>query len=112
LARRCGAGLGEVEAAIRREPQAQLDAVLLLDDIEPHNLVLRGDDALGQAEADSEVLQVRGRGHHHGMRGAVVDQRHRHLIRHRTRVLGDGRGRHLDTADGDGAFGGYSAAST
>src|SRR6185437_9399805 len=39
------------------------------------------DEVLGEGEPAGEILQVAGRGHHHGVADAVVDQRHRHLLR-------------------------------
>lgn len=52
--------LCEISAAIGREPQPQLDAVPLMDDVEACDLVLRRDDAFGKAEANGEILQVAG----------------------------------------------------
>jgi hypothetical protein len=52
-------------------------AVLDLDVVDLRRLL---DEMLGQREAAGEVFEVAGRGHHHGMTDAVVDQRHRHLF--------------------------------
>ncbi|MNN36762.1 hypothetical protein D3C81_1506700 [compost metagenome] len=41
-----------------------------------------GNDALGQRKAHGERFQVQRRGHHHGVRDAVVDQRDRQLLGH------------------------------
>ena len=58
----------------------------MLDDLRELDLVRDRDDALGQAEADGEVLEVGGARHHHGVGAAVVDQRDRHLLRHTRRA--------------------------
>ncbi len=45
------------------------------------------DQLLGDAEAEREVLQVLGRGHHDGVGDAVVDHRDRDFLRHRLHPL-------------------------
>ena len=67
--------------AILREPHAQLDALLVLDDLELLDLAGMRDDPLAQAEADGKVLEIRRGAHHDGLRGAVIDERDRHLYR-------------------------------
>ncbi len=43
-----------------------------------------GDDTLGQAEADGEVLEVPGGGHHHRMGRTAKGEGHRRLLRDHT----------------------------
>jgi hypothetical protein len=53
-----------------------------------------GDDAFAEREAECEVLQVGGRGHHHRMRDAVVDQRDRRLVDDHVLELGQNASPH------------------
>ena len=62
------------------EPDAQLDADLLLDALHALDGVDGGDHSFGQAEADGEVLEIlRGR-HHHRIGGGVVREGDRGLL--------------------------------
>ena len=54
------------------QPNAQLDAHLLLDDVNRIDGIDRRDDAFGQAEAYGKVLEVLWGGHHHRVRSGVV----------------------------------------
>jgi hypothetical protein len=73
------------------EPHSKLDAVVARYDLKVLDLIRRRDDPLRQAEADREVLEIRGRRHHHGMSGPIVGEGDRGL-------LGDGARARLDAA--------------
>ena len=68
---------GDVEAHLEAAAAARAFELLDLDVVDLRRLL---DDALGEREAAGEILEVAGRGHHHGMADAVIDQRHRHLL--------------------------------
>src|SRR4051794_8590578 len=53
------------------DPHAQLDSVTHRNRLKTFDLRERANDALGQAEADREVLQIRRRGHHYCVGRAV-----------------------------------------
>jgi hypothetical protein len=81
------------------------------DDVETLDILWRADNAFRQAEADRKVLKIGRRGHHDGVRGAVVDERDRHLGRNGAGMVTDAARRNLDRADRNGGVGhGYSAA--
>ena len=61
-------------ACASAQPHAQLDAGRRARRSRGRRSRRRGDDALGQAEADGEVLEVGGRRHHHGVGRAVVGE--------------------------------------
>ena len=63
-----------------RDVEAHLDAAADRLDLDVVDLRRLLDDALGEREAAGEILEVAGRGHHHGVADAVVDQRHRHFL--------------------------------
>ena len=66
--------------ALGGDVELDLDAAadrLDLDVVDLRRLV---DDVLGQREAAGEILEIAGRGHHHGMADAVIDQRHRDFL--------------------------------
>ena len=88
---------------------------LLLDDLQPFDLVGGRDDAFGQAEAEGEVLEVLRRRHHHGVGAAVVGEGDRGLLRDRALAVGEARRRRQAvraTRSIGGATRLYSAAST
>src|SRR5690606_14016066 len=60
-----------------------LDASIHLHDLYFGYFRNIGNNALGQREALREIVQVSRCCHHHRLRGAVVNQRHRHLDRQR-----------------------------
>ena len=70
------------------EPHLHVDAVLGRNDGEALDLGRRRDDALGEAEADGEILKVLRRRHHHGVRAAAVGQRHAGLFGDGTKAVG------------------------
>ena len=65
--------------------ELHLDAAADRLDLDVADLRRLFDDALGEREAAGEILEVAGRGHHHGVTDAVVDQRDRHLLGRRSR---------------------------
>ncbi len=64
------------------QPDLDVDARAVILDLDRLDLLGRVDDAFGQREAEREILEVGGRGHHHRMRGAGKGKRHRRLLRH------------------------------
>ena len=71
---------GQRRHALAGDAQLDLDAAADRLGLDVEDLRRLVDDVLGQGEAAGEVLDVAGRGHHHGMADAVVDQRHRDLL--------------------------------
>ena len=65
------------------------DTVCLLDDFQIVDLAATPDHAFTQAETEREIFKVGRRGQHHGMRDAVIDQRHRHFLGHRLIAVRD-----------------------
>ena len=63
------------------QPDAELDADLLLDDLDALDGVERRDHALGEAEAYGEILKVLRRRHHHRVGGGVEGEGDRRLLR-------------------------------
>jgi hypothetical protein len=87
---RAAGALGRVQVGAGRilgHGHLQLDAFQLWADIDRQQLRGRSDQALAERKAQREVLQVAGRGHHHGEGGAVVAQRHRHFLGHHVDLL-------------------------
>ena len=71
--KRGGPGLARATSGARsRRPRATTCEVA--------DLGGRGDDALGQGEADGEVLEISRRRHHHGVGAAVIGEGDRHLL--------------------------------
>jgi hypothetical protein len=62
------------------QPHPQLDPEILLDDLEMANLVRRGNNAFGEAEAEREILQILRRRHHHGIGAAIIGEGDRDLL--------------------------------
>lgn len=52
------------------------------DDLQRLDVGRSLDDAFAEADAEGEVLQIDGRGHHDGVCRAVIDERDRHLFGH------------------------------
>src|SRR5215813_12346063 len=105
LAERIGRRVGE--------PHAQLNADLFLNDLEPLDLIRRANDALGQREADREILEILRRRHHHRVSAAVIGERDGGLLGNH--ALARCRAVRAPAAAGDRGEGGrhgYSAAST
>jgi hypothetical protein len=63
------------------------DAAAVTDHLEPLKVVRRGDELLGQAEAEGEVLEIGRRRHHHHMGNAVVHDGDRGFLHHRLGLL-------------------------
>ncbi len=78
--RACAAAPGQRRHALAGDAQLDLDAAAHRLGFDVENLRRLVDDVLGQGEAAGEILDVAGRGHHHGMADAVVDQRHRDFL--------------------------------
>ena len=82
------AGQGRVGPRLG-QPHAQLNTDILLDDLELADFFRRGDDSLGETEADRKVVQILRRRHHHGVRRAVVGKGDGGLFRNDTLAFGD-----------------------
>ena len=82
-ARHRAAAVLELPEAFGRNREVNLDAAATglphLAGIEMRGV---GNDALGEREAEREFLKHRGRGHHDGVRNAVVDERNGNLLGH------------------------------
>ena len=65
------------------EPDLDIDAGAQILHLDRIDLVGRGDDAFGDAEAKREVFEVGRARHHHGMGGAGIGKRHWRFLRHR-----------------------------
>ena len=72
------------------QPQAQVDAVIDRNDIEFGDVRRRRHDAFGQTEADREIGQVGGSGHHHRVGGAVIGERDGRFLGQRALARVDG----------------------
>ena len=68
--------------AVAGQPEAQLDALLMLDRLAVEDVVDGGDQALIEGKADGEILEVGRARHHHGIGAAVEDERDRRLLGH------------------------------
>ena len=74
---------------LRRQPHAQLDAVIEFDDVERFEIAERLHDALVEAESDGEIAQVLRRAHHDRVGAAIVGQRQRGLFRDQPRAISE-----------------------
>ena len=70
--------------AILRQPKAGFDAVWMLNHLKPFDLGMVCNHTFRQRETIGEIGNVGGGRHHHRLRGAVKDHRHRHLLWQRT----------------------------
>ena len=68
-----------IEAALR-DRGVQGDAIVAADDVDQREFFCRRDDAFANREAQREILQIRGRGHHHREREIVVEQGDRNFL--------------------------------
>ena len=66
-ARKMPSAIAQRRGARFAQPHPQFDPGLLLDDLEPEDIVRVANDALGQAEAEREVFQILRRRHHDGV---------------------------------------------
>ena len=71
----------------RLQPDPELDADLLLHNVDGVDRIDRRDHALGQAEAYGEVLEVLRRRHHHRVGSGVEGEGDRSLLGDRARAL-------------------------
>ncbi len=100
---------------VRRQIDLEIDALLEIDDFDPHYGAGIGNDAFGEREAIGEVFQIGGRRHHDGMGRAIISERDRRLLGHGALSLLRAARTIGDAADGPGGGRqhiGYSAAVT
>ncbi|OWK19489.1 hypothetical protein AJ88_42275 [Mesorhizobium amorphae CCBAU 01583] len=64
------------------QPDLDVDAGAKIFDLDRLDLVRSGNDALGQREAECEIIEIGRARHHHRMRRAGEGERHRRLLRH------------------------------
>ena len=66
--------------ACRRDRGLDLDALAVADHVNRFQIGGRADQLLGQTEAEGEILQILGCGHHDDVGYLVVDQHHGRLF--------------------------------
>ena len=71
---------GSVRLVLQRH--LDVDAFVMIHDRHFLDIVRRGGDALGDGEADREILQIGGARHHHGVGRAVEGKCDRNFFRH------------------------------
>jgi hypothetical protein len=67
--------------AVRGDADADVDRILAALDLDRLDLVGLADEAFAEREAHRVVFEIRGRGEHHDVRHAVIDERDGNLFR-------------------------------